>query len=336
MTSSTITLQDIFRAQKTIAPLARHTPLIPSLPLSERTGATVQLKLELLQETGAFKVRGAANKILTLPTETQQRGVVTVSTGNHGRAVAYVAGQLGITAAVCISERVPENKVQALRQLKAEVVIHGQSQDEAEIQAKKIQDERGATLIPPFDDARIIAGQGTLGLELLADAPDLDTVLVPLSGGGLIAGVALALKSANPNICVVGISMERAAVMHRSLQAGHPVQLPEEPTLADSLQGGIGLDNQYTLAMVQHYVDDVILLTEAEIAAGMAFAFFEHHLVLEGAGAVGIAALLCGKVPNLGKNVAVVLSGGNVDMAAFLAVVQAEREMGDERLETGN
>ncbi|MCB0209109.1 MAG: pyridoxal-phosphate dependent enzyme, partial [Anaerolineae bacterium] len=280
-------------------------------------------------ETGAFKLRGATSKLLSLTAEERGRGVIAVSTGNHGRAVAYVAGQLGITAAVCISERVPENKVKALRQLKAEVVIHGQSQDEAEVRAKQIQDERGATLIPPFDDAHIIAGQGTLGLELLADAPKLDTVLVPLSGGGLIAGVALALKAANPNIRVVGISMERAAVMYRSLQAGQPVQLPEEPTLADSLQGGIGLHNQYTLAMVQQYVDDVILLTEAEIAAGMAFAFFEHHLVLEGAGAVGIAALLCDKVPHLGQHVAVVLSGGNVDMAAFLAVVQEERETGD-------
>ncbi|MCB9079673.1 MAG: hydroxyectoine utilization dehydratase EutB [Anaerolineaceae bacterium] len=320
-----LTLQDIFLAQKTIAPLARHTPLMPSLLLSERTGTAVYLKLELLQETGAFKVRGAANKILNLPAEARQRGVVTVSTGNHGRAVAYVAGQLGLNAAVCISKRVPQNKVQALRQLKAEVVIHGQSQDEAEVRARQIQDERGATLIPPFDDPLIIAGQGTIGLELLADLPAIDTALVPLSGGGLMAGIALALKSANPAIRVIGVSMERAAVMHRSLQAGRPVQLPEEPTLADSLQGGIGLDNQYTLAMVQQYVDDVILLTEAEIAAGMAFAFFEHHLVLEGAGAVGIAALLHHKVAPLGQHVAVVLSGGNVDLRSFLEVVQGER-----------
>ena len=322
---TSLTLQDVFLAQKTIAPLIRHTPLIPSLSLSERTGMAVYLKLELLQETGAFKVRGAANKILNLPAEARRHGVVTVSTGNHGRAVAYVAGQLGMNAAVCISERVPENKVHALRQLKAEVVIHGQSQDEAEGQARYLQAERGATLIPPFDDPLIIDGQGTLGLELLDDLPEIETVLVPLSGGGLIAGVALALKSANPNIRVVGVSMERAAVMYRSLQAGQPVQLPEEPTLADSLQGGIGLNNQYTLAMVQQYVDDVILLTEAEIAAGMAFAFFEHNLVLEGAGAVGIAALLHHKVAPLGQPVAVVLSGGNVDMRSFLELVQGER-----------
>jgi threonine dehydratase len=178
-------------------------------------------------------------------------------------------------------------------------------------------------MIPPFDDPYIIAGQGTIGLELLAELPEIDTALVPLSGGGLIAGIALALKSANPHIRVVSLSMERAAVMYYSLQAGHPVQMPEEPTLADSLQGGVGLDNRYTFRMVQQYVDEVILLSEEEIASGMAYAFFEHHLVLEGAGAVGIAALLHNKVAGLGRNVAVVLSGGNVDMPSFLEVVAA-------------
>jgi threonine dehydratase len=322
MSLISITLRDVFRAKKTIAPIARKTPLIKSVPLSERSGTNVYLKLEALQETGAFKVRGAANKILNLPVDEQRRGVVTVSTGNHGRAVAHVAHQAGIQAAVCISERVPQNKVEALKRLNAEVVIHGQSQDEAEIRARQIQTERGALMIPPFDDPFIIAGQGTIGLELLEDLPEIDTALVPLSGGGLVAGIALALKSVSPDIRVIGISMERAPVMFHSLQAGHPLQMPEEPTLADSLQGGVGLDNQYTFQMVQRYVDQVILLSEAEIASGMAFAFFEHHLVLEGAGAVGIAALLHHKVSKPGRNVALVLSGGNVDMHSFLKVVR--------------
>jgi len=319
-----ITLQDIFIAQQTIAPIARQTPLIKSDSLSRRSGTEIYFKLETLQQTGAFKARGAANKIMSLSAEAQQKGVVTVSTGNHGRAVSYVARQLGLKAAVCISERVPQNKVEALRQLQAEVVIYGQSQDEAELRAREIQAERGATMIPPFDDPQIIAGQGTIGLELLTDLPDIDTALIPLSGGGLIAGIALALKSANPAIRVVGISMERAAVMARSLQAGQPVQLPEEPTLADSLQGGIGLDNQYTFQMVQKYVDDVILLSEEEIAAGMAFAFLEHHLVLEGAGAVGISALLHKKLSNLGQRVVAVLSGGNVDLSTVLEIVNKQ------------
>ncbi len=326
MSTTNLTLQDIFQAKQTITSVARETPLILSDSLTERVGANVYLKLETLQETGAFKVRGAANKILNLPEDVKGRGVVTVSTGNHGRAVAYVAQKTGLNAAVCISERVPQNKLDALKRLKAEVVIHGQSQDEAEIRARQIQKERGAVLIPPFDDPYIIAGQGTIGLELLADLPEIDTVLVPLSGGGLIAGIALALKSVSPHIRVIGVSMERAAVMYHSLQAGQPLQIPEEETLADSLQGGIGLDNHYTFRMVQKYVDDVILLSEEEIASGMAFAFFAHHLVLEGAGAVGIAALLHNKVADLGRNVAVVLSGGNVDMASFLEVVQAAGE----------
>jgi threonine dehydratase len=177
-------------------------------------------------------------------------------------------------------------------------------------------------MVPPFDDPLIIAGQGTIGLELLEDLPDIDTVLVPLSGGGLISGIALALKSASPNIRVVGISMERGPAMYHSLQAGKPVQVPEEETLADSLQGGIGMENRYTYPMVQQYVDEVILLSEEEIAAGMTFALLEQHLVLEGGGAVGLAALLYNKVSNLGQTVAVVASGGNVDIQTLLQVVQ--------------
>lgn len=317
-----ITLRDVFVAQQTIAPLARKTPLIQSAALTDHVGEAVYLKLETLQETGAFKLRGAANKILNLAAGEKDRGVVTVSTGNHGRAVAYVAGRLGIQATVCLSERVPQNKVEALERLGAEVVVHGQSQDEATERAAQLQRERGLTMIHPFDDPDIIAGQGTIGLELLQELPTIDTALVPLSGGGLISGIALALKSADPAIRVVGVSMERAPVMVHSLQVGKPVQMAEEPTLADSLQGGIGLDNRYTLRLVQSYVDDVVLVTEEEIAAAMVFGLREHHLVLEGAGAVGIAALLHGKVADVGRNTAVVLSGGNVDMATFMEVVQ--------------
>lgn len=326
MPARDITLQDIFQARRTITPVARKTPLISADALANRVGGNVYLKLETLQATGSFKARGAANKILNLTAAEKERGVVTASTGNHGRAVAYVAGQAGLNAAVCLSKRVPQNKVEALERLNAEIIIHGQSQDEAEERARQIQAERDATMIPPFDDPFIIAGQGTIGLELLADLAGIDTALVPLSGGGLIAGIALALKSANPAIRVVGLSMERAAVMYHSLQAGRPVQLPEEPTLADSLQGGIGLENRYTFEMVQQYVDEVILLSEEEIAAGMAFAFKQHHLVVEGGGAVGLAALLHGKIDRLGEQVAVVVSGGNVNPARLMEIVGEKSE----------
>jgi threonine dehydratase len=167
----------------------------------------------------------------------------------------------------------------------------------------------------------VIAGQGTIGLELLEQLPDLDTALVPLSGGGLISGIALALKSASPGIRVLGVSMARAPVMYHSLKAGKPIQMDEQDTLADSLRGGIGLNNQYTFPMVQELVDDVILVSEDEIAAAMSFAFYEHHLVLEGAGAVGIAALLSQRVKNTKGNIAVILSGGNVAIDSFLELI---------------
>jgi len=317
-----VTLHDIFQARQMIAPLVRRTPLIESDALGERAGASVYLKLETLQRTGTFKARGAANKILNLSDDERAQGVITVSTGNHGRAVAYVAGRLGITAVVCISERVPQNKVDALRRLRPELVVHGHGQDDAARRAENLRQERGLAMIHPFDDPHIIAGQGTIGLELLQARPEVDTVLVPLSGGGLISGIALALKSASPAIRVVGVSMERSPVMYHSLRAGHPVELPEEDTLADSLLGGIGLENAHTFSIVQQLVDDVILVSEEEIAEAMAFALKEHHLVTEGAGAVGIAALLNGKVNGLGRHVAVVVSGGNVSLPLLFEVAE--------------
>ena len=313
---------DIFRARRTIAPLLRRTPLLPSTGLKERVGVAVYLKAETLQETGSFKVRGAANKIVNLEEEAQRQGVVTASTGNHGRAVAYVARELGIPAVVCLSERVPAAKVEALQRLGAELVIEGKGQDEAVARAESLRETRGLALVHPFDDPLVIAGQGTVGLELLEDLPEPGTVLVPLSGGGLIGGIALALKSVSPETRVIGVSMERSPVMYHSLQAGKPVALPEEETLADSLLGGIGLDNRYTFRLVQQYVDDVLLVSEAEIAAGMRFLLEEAHLVAEGAGAVWVAALLSGRLADPGKNVVAVISGGNLSLSSLLAATR--------------
>jgi len=320
MSTSEVTLRDVYRARKTIAPVVRHTPLVRSEALSERIGAEVHLKLETVQNTGTFKVRGAANKILSLPDEARRRGVITVSTGNHGRAVAHVARQAGSSAVVCLSTLVPANKVEAVRRAGAEVAICGKSQDEAAEEAARLAAERGLTMVNPFDDPLVIAGQGTIGLELMDDLPELDAVLVPVGGGGLISGIALALTSVDPAIRVIGVSMERAPVMYHSQQAGKPVLLDEEETLADSLGGGIFLDNRYTFAMVRDLVDDLVLVSEEEIARAMAFALEHEHLVLEGAGAVGVAALLAGKAEGLGRRLALVLSGGNVDLAALLKI----------------
>jgi threonine dehydratase len=320
MNEYAVTLRDVYRARRAIGGIAVRTPLIPSIELKERTGTHCHLKLENVQRSGAFKIRGAANKLRALEPEERTRGVITVSSGNHGRAVALVARELGIRAVVCMSTRVPSNKVDSIRQLGADVLLHGESYDEAERRAVALQEDEGLTMIPPFDDPLIIAGQGTIGLELLEDLPELDTVLVPLSGGGLIAGIALVLKAADPSIRTVGVSMERAPVMFHSLRAGTPIEMEEEPTLADALAGGIGLPNRYTFRMVQTYVDETLLVTEEEIAEAMAFALEYHHLVVEGGGAVALAALLAEKVGVLGKQVGIILSGGNVALSQLLEI----------------
>lgn len=324
MARTELTMRDIFLARARIAPVVRRTPLVLSQVLSERTGVSVYLKLENLQETGSFKLRGATNKVLSLTPEQQKRGIIAVSTGNHGRAVSYVARRLGLKAVICLSEHVPRNKIDALQQLGAEVVVHGDSYDEAMAVASQLQDERGLTWVDPFDDPFVIAGQGTVGLELLEDLPDITAAIVPLSGGGLISGTALALKAAAPEIRVIGISMDRAPVMYHSLHAGGPIEMEEEPTIADALAGGIYLDNQHTFRMVQQYVDETYLVSEEEIASGIAFALEQHHLVVEGGGAVGIAALLQGRVTKLRKKVAVVVSGGNIDSSLLATIISGE------------
>jgi len=317
-----VTMHDIYMAREKIAPIVRRTPLVSSPLLTEHVGASVYLKLDCLQETGSFKIRGATNKMLNLAPEEKKRGVITVSTGNHGRAVSYVARRLGIKAVICLSETVPSNKVEALKRLGAEVVIHGKSYDEASEHCSLLEKERGLTMIHPFDEPFIIAGQGTIGLELLEDLPAIDTAIVPLSGGGLMSGIALALKSANPAIRVIGVTMDRGPAMYLSLRAGKIVDIVEEETIADGLAGGLGPVNHYTFRMCQKYVDHAVLVSDEEIAKAMAFALEKHHLVVEGGGAVGIAALLHGRVKELGQNIAVVISGGNVEIPLLLKIAQ--------------
>ncbi|KAA3654316.1 MAG: hydroxyectoine utilization dehydratase EutB [Proteobacteria bacterium] len=318
-----IRLIDLYRARHRLRGHVLHTPLVRSPSLSAHTGDEVHLKLECRQTTGSFKLRGATNALLSLDEAARARGVVAMSTGNHGRALAYAAHRLGVRAVICMSKLVPSNKVEAIRALGAEVHIVGKSQDEAEVEVARLIRDEGLTLLPPFDHADIIAGQGTVGLELLDDLPGLDTVLVPLSGGGLLAGVALALKRASPQIRVIGITMERGCAMHASLAAGKPVQVEELETLADSLGGGIGLDNRYTFRMAQTLVDEVVLVSEDEIAAAIGHAYTHEQVVVEGSGAVGIAALLAGRVTGTGTT-AVLVSGSNIDMALHRRIVCAQ------------
>lgn len=317
-----MTLQLILEAKKRVYQVVKPTPFFQSIQLSEQYGSSVYLKLENFHEIGAFKVRGAANKILQLSNEEQKRGVATFSTGNHGLAVAYVAKKRGISATVCISNRVPKAKVDAIRRMGAHVEIVGEGQDDAETYCYELEEKYGLTVIKPFDDSAIIAGQGTIGLEMAAEEPDIDVVVIPISGGGLFAGVATALKLYNPKIKTIGVSMERSPVMFESIRAGKPVILKEQPTLADSLLGGIGLDNTYTFEIVKQLVDDFVLVSEEEIAEAMGFMADEHRMIVEGAAATGVAALLNRKIDVTGMKAGMIITGNNVDLSVISKVIQ--------------
>lgn len=324
--AGTPTADDIAAAARAIAPTVRRTPLVACEELSERLGVALHLKLETLQRTGSFKLRGAANRIRLLSAEERAHGVVTVSTGNHGRAVAFAARAAGVRAVVCLSGLVPANKVAAIRGLGAEVRREGRSQDEAEVEARRLVAEEGMVMIHPFDDPAIIAGQGTVGLEIVGDLPVFDALLVPVSGGGLAVGAALAVRAHLPGVRVIGVSMARGAAMAASLATGRPVEVKEELSLADSLGGGIGLDNRWTFALCRELLDQVVLVSEDEIAEGMRALFRAAGIVAEGGGAVGVAALLAGRVRLApGSRVVAVVSGRNVAPGTFAAVLEGRR-----------
>lgn len=321
-----VTLADIEQAAYRIDGRVLRTPFVSSPTLTERCGVPVGLKLEHHQTTGSFKLRGATNAILSLLPEERALGVVAASTGNHGRALAHAAKAEGSVATICMSQLVPDNKVAEIRRLGANVRIVGRSQDEAQIEVDRLVTDNGLVMVPPFDDPAVVAGQGTLGLEIVEQMPDVATVLVPLSGGGLAAGVAAAVKGRLPRVRVIGLTMERGAAMKASLDAGRPTQVEEMASLADSLGGGIGLDNSVTFRMCQDLLDDVILLSEAEIAAAMRHAYGEEREVIEGAAAVSIAALLSGRLGRLDGPVAVILSGRNVDMGLHKRVIDGKAD----------
>lgn len=317
----TVTLAHILAAAANIRGLADATPLVPSSFMRHVTGQEFLLKLEIAQPIGAFKLRGAVNAVTSLPEGT--RGVTCCSTGNHGRGVAWAAGVQGLRAVICMSELVPETKVDGIRALGAEVRIVGRSQDEAQAESQRLVAAEGLAEISPFDDPAVIAGQGTIGLELLAARPDLETLLIPLSGGGLAAGIAVAARAIRPDIRLIGVTMERGAAMQASLAAGHPVEVAEVPSLADSLGGGIGMGNRLSFPLCRDLLDQVVLVSEEEIYHAMQVLFHEDRLVAEGASVVGLAACLSGKV-RLDGPAATVITGRNLDMGQFLAVVSGK------------
>ncbi len=327
-----LSLADVMAARRAIAGIATRTPLVPSPHLSAIAGHDFLLKLETTQPVGAFKLRGAVNAVAGIAEGVA--GITCCSTGNHGRGVAYAARARGLRAVVCMSSLVPRAKVDGIRALGAEVRIVGRSQDEALAESRRLAREEGLAEISPFDDPLVIAGQGTIGLEMLEDRPDLAAILVPLSGGGLAAGVALAAKAIKPSIRVIGISMDRGAAMHESMRAGRPVEVEEVASLADSLGGGIGLDNRLSFPICRDLLDDCVLVTEQEIYRAMQTLYFEDRMVAEGASVVGIAALQAGRLPPINGPIATILTGRNVDMASFTDIVAGRPvRLGDIELE---
>lgn len=319
-------LADVYAAAQVIAGIADATPLVPSPHMTDVAGQEFLLKLENMQPIGAFKLRGALNAVAGVK---EASGVTCCSTGNHGRGVAYAARARGIRAVICMSELVPQAKVDGIRALGAEVRIAGRSQDDAQAEAQRLVAEEGLTEISPFDDPRVIAGQGTIGLEIMAARPDTEVLLVPLSGGGLAAGVAMAAKAIKPSIRVVGISMDRGAAMYESIRAGHPVEIEEVPSLADSLGGGIGMQNRLSFPMCRDFLDEVVLVSEEEIYHAMQALYYEDRIVAEGACVVGLAAVLSGKVKVTGPT-ATIVTGRNLDMEMFTRIVTGQNvQLGD-------
>ena len=314
---------DIDKAGALLSGRLRRTPVEGSEALGRHTGGKVALKLEHHQKTGSFKLRGATNAVLNLDGESRRNGIVGVSTGNHGKGLAHAAREAGVRCVICMSNLVPENKVNGIRDLGADVRILGKSQDEAEVEARRLVAEDGMTMLPPFDHPDVIAGQGTLGLDIVDQVDDIGTLAIPVSGGGLAAGVALAVKAKSPATRVVGVTMERGAAMHASLEAGHPVEVEELPTLADSLGGGIGQDNRYTFTMLRELLDDLILVSEKEIAAAIRHAYWTEKQIIEGSGAVAVAAILSGRIREIGTTVAVI-SGCNIDPALHFRIIGGE------------
>ncbi|RWG80879.1 MAG: hydroxyectoine utilization dehydratase EutB [Mesorhizobium sp.] len=317
-------MSEVLKAKRRIRDHIIETPTIYSTDLSSLHGAEVFLKMEHHQITGSFKLRGATNTILQLTKQELSRGVVTASTGNHGRAVAYAAKAAGSSATICMSRLVPENKVSEIIQLGADVRITGSSYDEAESELGRLVNEEGRVIVHASDDPAIIAGQGTIGLEIVEAVPNVGTVLVPLGSGGLSAGIASAVKAMRRHARVIGLTMERGAAMKASLEAGHPVQVKEYESLADALCGGIGLNNKLTFTLCRDLLDDVILLSESEISAGIRYAYDHENEVLEGAGAIGVASLVAGKIPRIQGPTVVVLSGRNIGSELHRRLIAGE------------
>lgn len=315
-----VSLAEIEAARERLRGVIVATPLLPGARLSEDVGGSVVVKAENTQRGGSFKLRGAYNKISGLSPEQRERGVIAASMGNHAQGVALAARMLGAPALVVMPEEASLTKITATRRYGAEVILHGQSFDDATAHARSLSVSEGYTLVHAFDDPAIVAGQGVVGLEILDALPDVGTVIVPIGGGGLISGIATAIRARKPSARIVGVQAAGCSSVRTSLEAGAPVMLDEARTIADGI--AVKRPGDLTLPLIRDLVEEVVTVEEDEIADAIFYSLQHLRLLVEGAGAVGVAALLTGKVrPRGDEHVCVVLSGGNIDANLLARVI---------------
>ncbi len=308
----TISFSDITDARSVLEGIIVKTPILPDNRLTKEFGLPVFLKAECLQRSGSFKIRGAYNKISRLTKEEKKRGVIAASAGNHAQGVALAASLHDIKSTIVVPEYAPLTKINATRNFGAEVILKGAGFDEAVAYSRELQKERGLTYVHAFEDELVIAGQGTIGCEIAEELPQATVVVVPIGGGGVISGIAIAVKKLIPGVRVIGVEAKNIAVINKSLEAGKPVEVPSRSTIADGI--AIKRPGDLSLEIIKENVDEVVEVTEEEIADGIFHCVQNSHLVVEGAGAAGVAALLANKIKlSAGDVVCAVLCGGNID-----------------------
>ncbi|HDR5272729.1 bifunctional threonine ammonia-lyase/L-serine ammonia-lyase TdcB [Bacillus cereus] len=317
-----LNIENIKKAQKILDGNARKTPLVKSFYLTSKTGGEIYLKLENMQLTGSFKFRGAFNKISQLTNEEKERGVIACSAGNHAQGVALSSHLLKIKSKIVMPTSAPQAKVDATRGYGSEVILYGDTFDDAKAKCEEIIKETGETYLHPYDDVEVMAGQGTIGLDILDDMWDVDTVIVPIGGGGIISGIAVALKSFNPSINIIGVQAENVHGMKASYDAGEIVSHYKAPTIADGC--AVKIPGNLTFEIVKNLVDEIVTVSEEELEVAMKDLLQRGKAVVEGAGALATAALLAGKVDKYvqGKKVVAVISGGNVDLKRISSVCE--------------
>ncbi len=321
MPCAAMNLREVLRARQRLRGVIWPTPLVRSPWLSEHRSAQVYLKLENLQLTGSFKVRGALYKLMRLGPEAQRREILTVSAGNHGRALAYGAELFNARATIIVPRTAAPTKIEAIARHRVSLLLVGEDYDEAEQQAREMAARSGALFLSPYNDADVISGQGTIAVEMLEAIPQLDALLVPTGGGGLLAGVALAARALNPKIKVFGVQSENSPAMYESFRAGRLVRVRERETLADGLAGNIEPES-ITFPIIRQYVDDILLVSEKAIREAIVLLLKHEHQVVEGAGAVGVAALL-ELSRDFGQRIGVILTGSNIDLDRLTALLVA-------------